>query len=265
MLRTVQVIDWLREHYDRDYKPNTRETIRRRTLHQFVEAGLIALNPDQPDRPTNSPKSCYQIVPPALGVLSAFGAARFDELLSEYLERLPGLRARYARERERRRVPVLLPDGSPIELTPGGQNLLLKEAIEEFCPRFTPGGRVLYVGDAGREDPMFDEEALEELGITLDKHGKFPDLVVHLVDLQWLVLLEAAASHGPVDGGRRDELEQLFEQDAAELVFVSCFGSRNQMRKYLSEIAWETEAWCADSPTHLIHFDGERLHGPSLR
>jgi hypothetical protein len=51
MLRTVQIMEWLREHYDKDYKPNTRETVRRFTLHQFAEAALVVQNPDQPDRP----------------------------------------------------------------------------------------------------------------------------------------------------------------------------------------------------------------------
>jgi len=34
------------------------------------------------------------------------------------------------------------------------------------------------------------------------------------------------------------------------------------MRRFLAEIAWETEVWCAEDPEHLIHFDGERFLGP---
>ncbi len=49
---------------------------------------------------------------------------------------------------------------------------------------------------------------------------------------------------------------------ASGLVFVSCFPSRAQMRKYLADIVWETEVWCADNPTHLIHLNGERFLGP---
>ncbi len=45
-------------------------------------------------------------------------------------------------------------------------------------------------------------------------------------------------------------------------MFVSCFPSRAETRKYLADIAWETEVWCADAPSHLIHFDGERFLGP---
>jgi hypothetical protein len=31
---------------------------------------------------------------------------------------------------------------------------------------------------------------------------------------------------------------------------------------YLDKISWETEVWVADSPTHMIHFNGERFLGP---
>jgi adenine-specific DNA-methyltransferase len=261
-LRTVELMAWLRKHYQRDYKPNTRETIRRQTLHQFIDAGLVRQNPDDPGRPVNSPKNCYQIVTPALKVLSAFGTDQFDPMLASYLEDLPGLQAQYERSRTQNLIPVTLPGGGAVTLTPGGQNLLIRQMVEQFCPRFTPGAQVLYVGDAGREDPIFEQKSLADLGVVLDKHGKLPDLIVHMPDHEWLVLMEAAASHGPVDGKRRDELERLFMSASSGLVFVSCFPSRQTMRKYVSQIAWETEVWCADNPSHLIHFNGERFLGP---
>jgi hypothetical protein len=54
-IRTVEIINWIATHYQRRYKPNTRERIRRQTLHQFTAAALVEENPDDPDRPTNSP------------------------------------------------------------------------------------------------------------------------------------------------------------------------------------------------------------------
>lgn len=262
VLRTVEVMDWLRQNYGKDYKANTRETIRRRTLHQFVDAGLVRLNPDDPTRPVNSPKSCYQVDSSALAVARLRGRAEFEDALNRYLGERPGLVALYARERSQDLLPVTLMDGSAVELTPGGQNVLLRAMVEEFCPRWTPGGRILYIGDAGKEDPVFEEHALADLGVELDKHGKFPDLVAYLPDRNWLVLMEAASSHGPVDAKRHGELERLFGRSSAGLVYVSCFPSRAEMRKYLAEIAWETEVWCADAPSHLIHFNGERFLGP---
>jgi hypothetical protein len=262
MLRTVEIMDWLRGRYGKDYKPNTRETIRRQTLHQFVDAGLVVLNPDDPARAINSPKNCYQVEPAALKLIRLYGDPSFDVALNAYMEARPGLIASYARTRAQDMLPVTLLDGTPVELTPGGQNILLKLIVEDFCPRWTPGGRILYIGDAGRDDPVFEDAALADLGIELDKHGKFPDLIVYLQDRDWLVLMEAASTHGPVDAKRHGELEVLFGGSSAGIVYVSCFPSRAEMRKYLADIAWETEVWCADAPSHLIHFNGEKFLGP---
>jgi hypothetical protein len=262
MLRTVEIMEWIQQEYGRDYKPNTRETIRRQTLHQFVDSGLVALNPDDPKRAINSPKNCYQVEARALELFRSSRTDEWDEQLEEYLKALPGLRAQYERARTLEQIPVTMPDGAAVTLTPGGQNVLLKAMVEEFCSRYTPGGQVLYIGDAGKDDPVFEESALRGLGITLDKHGKFPDLIVYLPDRNWLVLMEAASSHGPVDAKRYAELQSLFGTSSAGLVYVSCFPSRSEMRKYLTEIAWETDVWCADNPSHLVHFNGERFLGP---
>jgi hypothetical protein len=261
-LRTVQIIDRIREGYGRHYAPNTRETIRRFTLRQFIEAALVEQNPDQPDRPINSPKWCYRISPRALAFLRTAETSQFEQQLREYLVELPGLKDIYAQTRNLHRIPVALPGGRTVVLSPGGQNSLLKQMVEEFCPRFTPGGQVLYIGDADTKWAVFEERMLADLGVSVDQHGKMPDLIVYMPDRNWLVLMEAASSHGPVDATRRGDLAVLFRNCTAGIVYVSCFPSRGDMRRFLVQISWETEVWCADNPTHLIHFNGERFLGP---
>jgi hypothetical protein len=262
MLGTRAIMDWIRDEYGVDYAPNSRETIRRFTLHQFADALLVQQNPDDPKRPVNSPKWCYQVHPRAMEVIRTYEGVDFEPLLGSYLADVPGLRAQYGAARELNRIPITLPDGSPITLSPGGQNVLIKQMAEDFCGYFTPGGQVVYVGDADEKWALFEQDVLARIGVAVDQHGKMPDLVVWLPDRNWLVLMEAATSHGPVDGKRHGELARLFEGSTAGLVYVSCFPSRAVMRKYLSQIAWETEVWCADNPTHLIHFNGERFLGP---
>lgn len=262
MLGTRAIMDFIRDEYGKNYAPNTRETVRRFTLHQFVEAQLVAQNPDEPQRPVNSPKWNYQVTAEALEVLRAYGTDEWQAATDRYLAELPGLKARYAAAREMDRIPLTLPDGSSFTLTPGGQNVLLKAMVEDFCPRFTPGGRVLYIGDAGDKWALFEREALSTLNVEVDEHGKMPDLVVYLPDRNWLVLLEAASSHGPVDSKRQAELADLFADSTAGLVYVSCFPDRAEFRKYVDKIAWESEVWCADHPTHMIHYNGERFLGP---
>ena len=60
------MMEFFAEHYGKRYAPNTRETVRRQTVHQFLQAGLIIANPDEPLRPVNSPRAVYQIEPTAL-------------------------------------------------------------------------------------------------------------------------------------------------------------------------------------------------------
>lgn len=81
-------------------------------------------------------------------------------------------------------------------------------------------------------------------------------------DKGWLSLIESVTSHGPVDAKRHNELAVLFAGSSAGLVYVTAFPDRQIMGRYLGEISWETEVWCADAPTHLIHFNGERFLGP---
>lgn len=77
-----------------------------------------------------------------------------------------------------------------------------------------------------------------------------------------MLLIEAVTSHGPVDPKRYDELESLFKEATPGLVYVTAFPNRSLMARYVGEIAWETEVWCASDPTHLVHFNGVRFLGP---
>ena len=179
-----------------------------------------------------------------------------------YLETQPGLVEAYARRRDLDRIPVTLTDGSELRLSPGGQNVLIRAMVEEFCPRFTSGGKLLYIGDADSKWAHFDIDTIAALGVAVNEHGKMPDLVVYQRDRHWLFLMEACSSHGPVDAKRHRELRELFADSTAGLIYVSCFPTRAVMRKYLADLAWETEAWCADAPDHLMHFNGSRFLGP---
>ena len=256
------MMDFFRDHYGKAYKPNTRETVRRQTVHQFLDAGLIVANPDKPERPVNSPKAVYQIETSALKLLRAYGSVTWEKDLATYLSSVVTLKTKYAQEREMARLPVTLSPGKEITLSPGGQNVLVKEIIENFAPRFTSPGKYVYVGDTDEKFAYFDEESLSGLGVELDGHGKMPDVIVHFTEKNWLVLIEAVTSHGPIDPKRKKELTTLFGASSAGLVFVTTFLTRKSMVEYLDQISWETEVWVAESPTHMIHFNGKRFLGP---
>jgi hypothetical protein len=256
------IMNWARNHYKKEYAPNTRETVRRQSMHQFVEAGLALYNPDQPDRSVNSPKAVYQIEPETLALLRTFETRSWKRKLSTYLAQRETLVARYAHEREQNRIPIKITDLKEISLSPGEHNELIKAIIEDFGPRFVPGGSLLYIGDTGEKWGYSDNKILSQLNIKLDLHGKMPDVIFFYPKNQWLFLVESVTSHGPVDGKRHEELARLFSNAKAGLVFVTAFPNRQVMSKYLVEIAWETEVWVADVPSHLIHFNGDRFLGP---
>ena len=262
LLGITPIMDWAREHYDKDYAPNTRETIRRQSIHQFVDAGIALYNPDQPNRSVNSPKAVYQIEPAALALLRTFGTPAWHDNLTTYLTGRETLAARYAKERAQNRVPVQIAPGKQIALSPGEHSELTRAIIEDFAPRFVPGGILVYAGDTGDKWGYFDASLLARLGVNVDSHGKMPDVVLYYTEREWLVLVEAVTSHGPVDGKRHTELARLFAGSTTGLIYLTAFPNRATMGRYLGEIAWETEVWVADAPSHLIHFNGERFLGP---
>jgi hypothetical protein len=262
LMGITPIMDWAREHYGKGYAPNTRETFRRQTMHQFCDAGIALYNPDKPDRPVNSPKAVYQIEPAALALLRTFGTSAWHDSLTAYLAERETLVARYAKEREQNLIPVEIAPGQQITLSPGEHSELIRAIIEDFASRFAPGSVLIYAGDTGDKWGYFDAPLLAGLGVDADSHGKMPDVVLHYTAKNWLLLVESVTSHGPVDGKRHAELANLFAGSTAGLVYVTAFPNRAIMGRYLVEIAWETEVWVADAPSHLIHFNGARFLGP---
>ncbi len=256
------IIDFIATAYGVRYAPNTRETIRDDAVKFFVEEGLLLRNPDDPNRPTNSGKTVYQIEPTALALIRTVGTPGWTPALAEYLASRESLKHEIARKRNLARVPVTLPDGSQVALSPGGQNPLIKAIIEQFCPAFAPGGVVLYIGDTENKFVHLATGGLAALGVTLDSAAKIPDVIVHHTARNWLLLIEAVTSAGPVDGKRRKELKDLFAGCKAGLVFVSAFENRKTMLSFGNHIAWESEVWIAEDPDHMIHFNGDRFLGP---
>jgi hypothetical protein len=262
LMGITPIMDWIRDHYNKTYAPNTRETIRRQTMHQFVDAGLAVYNPDRPDRPVNSPAAVYQIEPSALALLRSFDTKAWHDNLTTYLAKQQTLAAQYAHERKQNLVPVQIAPGKEIVLSPGQHSELIRAIIEDFAARFVPGAVLIYAGDTGEKWGYFDAPTLAKLGVTVGAHGKMPDVVLYYPEKNWLVLVESVTSHGPVDGKRHAELARLFAGSSAGLVYVTAFPDRATMSRYLGAIAWETEVWVADAPSHLIHFNGERFLGP---
>jgi adenine-specific DNA-methyltransferase len=122
LMGVTPLMDFFAKHYGKKYAPNTRETVRRQTIHQFLDAGLIVANPDEPDRPVNSGKNVYQVTDVALALVRAFGTRSWTSKLAKYLANVETLKSRYAKERKMSRIPIRLSGDTEIALSPGRHN-----------------------------------------------------------------------------------------------------------------------------------------------
>jgi BsuBI/PstI restriction endonuclease HTH domain/BsuBI/PstI restriction endonuclease domain len=149
LMGITPIMDWARDFYGATYAPNSRETFRRQTMHQFRDAGLALYNPDKPTRAVNSPAAVYQLSPEALKLIQSYGSEVWGDMLRRYLLEKGSLAERYTRERQMQRVPVKVSDGLSLQLSPGAHSELIRDIIEDFAERFAPGSVLIYAGDTG--------------------------------------------------------------------------------------------------------------------
>ena len=50
LIGITPMMEFAKASYKKEYAPNTRETFRRFSMHQLVEAGIALYNPDRTDR-----------------------------------------------------------------------------------------------------------------------------------------------------------------------------------------------------------------------
>lgn len=255
------IMRFIAKNYNKNYAENSRETIRRKVLHQFVQAGIVEHNPDNPELATNSKDNHYCLTDEVLKVIISFGTKKWDTELRLYLDKSETLKDKYYQKRNFRKVPITLSDGTKLELSPGKHNQLQISVIKEFAERFAPGSLLLYLGDTGIKDLFVNKEYFEQLNIKFDKHCKLPDIVLYDKEKNWIYLIEVVTSHGPISPKRLIELKALIPAQIG-LIFVSAFPDFKELKKHINDIAWDTEVWINEFPEHLIHFNGDKFFGP---
>jgi hypothetical protein len=261
LIGVTPIMGFIAQFYGKTYAPNSRETFRKATLHHFLRETLVIMNPDLPTRPTNSPKSVYQINPVFLEILRGLETRDWQEQLELFIAKTNLRQERNLVTRNAQKIPVVF-GGKEIALSPSGQNPLIRQIVEVFCPHFAARAEAIYIGDTSSKTNFYNRDLLKTLGIELDDHGKMPDVIVYQSEKKWLFLIEAVTTHGAITTTRLQQLQDLFQSDQVGLVFVTAFETRATMRRYLTDIAWETEVWVAETPKHLIHFNGDKFFGP---
>lgn len=260
--QTRQIIDYINANFGEDISSGSYDDIRRKDLKFMTVAGIIERSANNPGAATNSPTRGYALNPEFAEAVRAYGTAEWQETVANLTAKTGTLHARLAAKREIATIPVTIPGGKTLNFGPGEHNQLQKAVVEKFLPNFGFGAEVLYVGDSSDKFKHLEEDKLKKLSFFKIAHDELPDVIAYSKKKNWLFLIEAVHSSGPVSAMRLAELKRLTQKCTADIVYVTAFLDRATFRKYVAEIAWETEVWIADNPEHLIHFNGDKFLGP---
>lgn len=259
LLRIHDIKEFVNSHFKQTYAENTRESFRKNVLRQFVQSAIADKNADDPSRAVTSGNTCYSLTEEALNVIRSHGQPEFAPLAAAFVEQKGSLAEKYAAVRKKHMIAVFLPSGLELELSPGGHNKLQAQILNFFWPNFVPHAKLLYVGDTANKSLYVQEEALRAIGFPFTKDGKFPDVVLHLAEKGWLVLVEAVTSHGPVSPERLEEFAGMLANCPLRPIFVTAFLTWQDFKKDITKLAWDTEVWLAEVPDHMIHFNGPKF------
>lgn len=261
-IKTRDIITFINENFEEKISLGSYDDIRRKDLKLLVLAKLILNSADNPSAAQNDPTRGYTLDNEFKDLIILFGKQDWELNLKLFNKNRPQISEILEANRIIPKIKVTLPSGITLDFSKGKHNQLQKEIIDEFLPRFGFGAEVLYVGDASKKLLFVQKDKLKQIGFFEINHDLLPDIVAYNRERNWLFLIEAYHSSGPMSAERIFELKQALLNCAADLIFVTAFISKSTFKKYVNLIGWESEVWTADAPDHLIHFNGDKFLGP---
>ena len=260
-LKSRAIITYVNANFEEKISSGSYDDIRRKDLKLLVLADIVENSGVNKGSATNDPTRGYVLQTDFKKLIVTFNTDSWKKSLKAFNKNKPSLADILARKRNIEKIPIKLPNGKPLELSLGEHNILQKEIIEQFLPRFGSDCIVLYIGDTSNKSLHIDTEELKKLNFFELSHDELPDIIAYSKKNNWLYLIEAVHSSGPMSETRVLELKKMLKKCKAELIFVTSFLKRTDFRKWMLDVAWETEVWIADNPDHLVHFNGHKFLG----
>lgn len=162
----------------------------------------------------------------------------------------------------KQKIDIIINDAYTASISPRKSSFVKKAVIEEFLPRFGNDSRILYLAETSNRPLYIAEAELKKFNFFELSHDELPDIIAYSKKKKWLYLIEAVHSSGPMSETRVLELKKMLKDCKAGIVFVTTFLTKADFRKWMLDIAWETEVWTSDNPDHLVHFNGHKFFGP---
>lgn len=258
-LTTREIITFENENYCENISSGSYDDIRRKDLLFPIQAKIVLNSSSFDVQATNNPTRGYALNPMFAELIKCYGTAKWKKSIANYKKQVEFLKEELERKRNLEKIPVKLPSGIELELSAGEHNVLQKCIVEDFLARFGMGAEVLYIGDTSDKFLFKNHEVLNQIGFFTLEHEELPDVVAYCHEKNLLFLIEAVHSAGPMSEIRVRKLKKQLEKCTAYPIFVTTFLNKKEFRKWVTEIAWETEVWIADNPEHMIHFNGYKF------
>ena len=260
-LKSRDIIRIVNENFEENISSGSYDDIRRKDLKLLVLADIVVNSGVNKGSATNDPTRGYALHPDFKKLVVTYKTTDWNRALKSFNKNRPSLALILSRHRNLAKIPIKLPNGKPLELSLGEHNVLQKAIIEEFLPRFGADCEVLYIGDTSNKILHIEEAELKKLNFFELSHDELPDIIAFSRKSNWLYLIEAVHSSGPMNETRVLELKKMLKDCTSELIFITGFLTRSDFKKWMLEVAWETEVWIADNPDHLVHFNGHKFLG----
>ena len=266
--RIHDIITFINKHYpDKggtdtkrgNYKENSRETIRDDSVTPLCELAVLEHNGAK----SQSEKSGYRLTNQFALLLKSFGSEDWEDELAYYRSTHKSYKEKYSQIKKLDSgLPVTFNNKS-FTLTRTAHNKLQKSVLEKFAPYFAPNSKLLYLGDTKKRKLIADEKFLLQLNIHVLEYSILPDIILYNEDKQWLLFVEAYTSTGEFTVERVQKIKEYCKDCPTniDIIFVTAFSTMKKCKEKFLSIAWDTEIWVAEEPTHMIHKNGDRFIG----
>jgi hypothetical protein len=156
-------------------------------------------------------------------------------------------------------VMVTFPNAETRRLAHGPSSIISKAVIEEFSKRFLGQPGVIFLSESGNKVLKRDDVLANAIGLKIPADKYLPDIL--LVDLSpkepLIVFVEVVATDGPITSPRKTAFLAITRSAgfaARQVAFVTAYLDRGKpaFKKTVPELAWNSFAWFASEPDHII-------------
>jgi type II restriction enzyme len=239
-LKTRDIINYINKNFEENISPGSYDDIRRKDLKLLVLADLVINSGVNTGAATNNPTRGYALLTEFAEAIKDYGTSDWNKSIKMFSSKRENLSELLLRKRTLDKIPVTLPGGKALTLSLGEHNILQKKIIEEFLPIFGKDCEVLYIGDTSNKLLHIEEGELKKLNFFKLSHDELPDVIAYNKKKNWLYLIEAYHSTGPMSELRVLELKKLLKDCKAVPIFVTAFLTKTDLKKIAADIAWET-------------------------